>query len=67
MIVTDEAEVRRPMSTEERKQMLVALEHLKDAGERLLVLYPGIEWPPAYEVINEMRDARTRQLMGEEE
>lgn len=66
VILSNEADVRRPMSEEERAQMRDALRLADEAREALRIRLAGQELPPAYVVINESRDARTRQLMGEE-
>ncbi|MGI8912894.1 MAG: excisionase family DNA-binding protein [Chloroflexota bacterium] len=67
MVMRDEADVRRPMSEEEHAQMRRAIEGLREAQEMIRVRFAGIELSPAHVLIEEMRDARTHQLMGEDE
>ncbi|GEM_PF-5052373 len=66
MRLKDPSEVTPFMSEEERSQMTIALEGANEARELLRIHLAGKELPPTQVIIDEMREARTRQLMGDE-
>ena len=57
-------EIRR-MTPEEQRRGLAALEHARRLNEEILAERGGKPFSPSWEIINEMRDERTRQLVGD--
>ena len=51
-----------PLTREERRQGLAALEAAKQARAELLARRGGVPFSPSWELLNEARDERTEQL-----
>jgi excisionase family DNA binding protein len=59
----EQTEIRR-MTPEEQQRGLAALEHARRLNEEILAERGGKPFSPSWEILNELRDERTRQLMG---
>jgi len=51
-----------PLTPEERERGLRAMQEAKALGERILRERNGVPFSPSWEIINEFRDERSRQL-----
>jgi excisionase family DNA binding protein len=51
-----------PLTDQERRDLLAAIEESKRLHAEELARRSGKLFPPSYEIINEMRDERTREL-----
>lgn len=65
---TDESHpVGRKLTPEERRRALEALERAKQHAEEIFARRGGRFFPPSWRVLDELREQRTRQLMGEDD
>ena len=61
-VVVDEPVVRRRLTPEERQRGLEAMDRAEELSRRTLAERGGKLFSPSWEIINEQRDERTRQL-----
>ncbi|MGH2617424.1 MAG: helix-turn-helix domain-containing protein [Thermomicrobiales bacterium] len=62
----DEQTAIRRLTPEEIQRGLEALERARVLREEITARRGGKPFPPSWEILNELRDERTRQLMGME-
>jgi excisionase family DNA binding protein len=66
MRMTSEEQPEIPrMTLEEQQRGREALERVRRLNEQILAERGGKRFSPSWEILNELRDERTRQLMGE--
>ena len=58
--------VIRPLTPAERERGLRAIEELEGLSREMLKRRGGEPFPPSWELLDQARDERTRELMGDE-